>query len=100
MRINILPKHQLGWWSLGLGVAWILFFPLAQVILGAGPNYNMALATTLTIVATGIGAAAFVTGLISIIKSKERSVLVFMTTAIGLYSLIGGTVTSLVRLAK
>jgi hypothetical protein len=51
----------------------------------------MALAVALTIVAMGIAVAAFVTGLVSIIKSKERSALVFVTTAIGLYGLIGGT---------
>ena len=99
MRISILPKSLLGWWSVGLVVANILFFVLSQVILGPGPDYNMALAYTLTIVATGIAVAAFVTGLISIIKSKERSILVFVAMAIGLYSLIGGTV-SLLGLAK
>ena len=90
MRITILPKTSLGRWSIGLGVAWILFFVLSEVVLGSGPNYSMALAIALTIVDTGIAVAAFMTGLISIIKSKERSALVFLTTAIGLYGLIGG----------
>ena len=91
MRISILPKSPLGWWSVGLGVASIPFFALSEVILGPGPNYNMALANALTIVLAGIVGAAFVTGLISVIKSKERSVFVFLTTAIGLYGLIGAT---------
>jgi hypothetical protein len=91
MRITILPKSALGWWSFGLFVANIVVFVLSEVILGPGPDYNMALATTLTIVVTGIAGAAFITGLISIIKRKERSVLVFVATAIGLYNLIGGT---------
>ena len=99
MRISILPKSLLGWWSVGLVVASILFFVLFQVILGPGPDYNMPLAYTLTIVLTGIAVAAFVTGLISIIKSKERSILVFVAMAIGLYSLIGGT-TALLGLQK
>ena len=89
MRISILPKSLLGWWSVGLVVAWILFFVLSQVILGQGPDYNLALAYALTIVVAGIGGAALVTGLISIIKSKERSIFVFVTTAIGFYSLFG-----------
>jgi len=89
MRISILPKTSLGWWSVGLGVASIPFFALSEVILGPGPNYNMALANALTIVLAGIVGAAFVTGLISVIKSKERSVFVFLTTAIGLWGLIG-----------
>jgi hypothetical protein len=90
VRISILPKSLLGWWSVGLVVANILFFVLSQIILGPGPDYNMALAYTLTIVLTGIAVAAFVTGLISIIKRKERSILVFVAMAISLYSLIGG----------
>jgi len=99
MRISILPKSLLGWWSIGLVVANILFFVLSQVILGPGPDYNMPLAYTLTIVLAGIAGAAFVTGLVSIIKRKERSIIVFFTTFIGLYSLIGGIV-SLLGLAK
>jgi hypothetical protein len=97
VRISILPKASLGRWSVGLAAAFILFFVLSQVILGPGPAYNMPLAYTLTIVVAGIGVAAFVTGLISIIKSKERSILVFLTTAIGFYSLFGA---ALLRLAK
>ncbi len=102
MRLSILPKTSLGKWSVGLGVAWILFFALAEVLYGfevLGPGANTALAVALTIVDTGIAVAALVTGLISMIKSKERSALVFVTTAIGLYGLIGGT-GSLLGLAK
>ncbi len=97
MRISILPKTRLGWWSVGLFVAWILFFVLADAIIGSSPDSNVASAYGLAI--SGIGTAAFVTGVISIVKSKERSILVFLTTAIGLYSLIGGIV-ALFGLAK
>jgi hypothetical protein len=99
MRITILPKSLLGWWSFGLGVASILFFVLAQVILGPGPDYIMALAYNLTIVLTVIAIAAFVTGLVSIIKRNERSILVFIAMAIGLYGLVGSA-TSLFGLQK
>jgi hypothetical protein len=102
MRISILPKTSLGWWSVGLGVAWILFFALSEVLTGfevLGPAFNPVLAVALTIVLAGIAVAAFITGLISIIKSEERSILVFVAMAIGLYSLIGGTL-SLLGLAK
>ena len=99
MRISVLPKTSLGWWSVGLCVASILFFALFVVIMGPGPDYNMPLAYTLTAVLTGIAVAAFVTGLISIMKRKERSILVFVAMVIGLYSLIGGAV-SLLGLAK
>jgi len=92
MRSTILPKTTLGRWSVGLAVAWILFFIISEVLVGfevLGAESNHALALTLTVIVTAIGGATFVTGLISIIKSKERSVLVFLTTAIGLYGLIG-----------
>jgi hypothetical protein len=100
VRISILPKTSLGRWSVGLAVAWILFFALSEVLVGFevfGPESNRAPAVALTIVVAGIGGAALVTGLISIIKSKERSILVFLTTAIGFYSLFGA---ALLRLAK
>jgi hypothetical protein len=99
LRISILPKTSLGWWSVGLCVASILLFALFVVILGPGPDYNMPLAYTLTGVLTGISIAAFITGLISIMKRKELSILVFVAMAIGLYSLIGGA-TSLLGLQK
>jgi hypothetical protein len=99
VRVSILPKTSLGWWSVGLSVASIPFFALSEVILGPGPDYNMALAYTLTTVLAGILVAAFVTGLIGIIKRKERSVLVFVGMAIALWSLIGA-IGSLLGLAK
>jgi hypothetical protein len=80
-------------------MASILLFALFVVILGPGPDYNMALAYALTAIDVGIAVAAFITGLISIIKSKERSILVFVAMAISLYSLIGG-IASLFGLAK
>jgi hypothetical protein len=100
VRITILPKTPLGRWSVGLAIAFILFYVLAEVLYGfevLGPGLNPALGNALAIVVAGIGVAAFVTGLISIIKSKERSILVFLTTAIGFYSLFGA---ALLRLAK
>jgi len=99
MRISILTKSVLGWWSVGLVVFNILFFVLSEVILGPGPDYNMALAYALTAVVAGIAVAAFVTGIISIMRRKERAILVFVAMAISLYSLIGGTA-SLLGLAE
>ena len=99
MRITILPKSLLGWCSVGIGVASIPFFALFEVILGPGPNYNMALADALTIVLAGIVVAALATGLISVIKRKERSIVVFVVMAISLFSLIG-LIGSLLGLAK
>ncbi|MBI2853071.1 MAG: hypothetical protein HYX84_08270 [Chloroflexi bacterium] len=81
MRVTIVAKTSSGWWSVGLVVASVLFFVLSQVILGPGPDYDMALAYALTAVIAGIAAAAFVIGIISTMKSKDRSVFVFVAMA-------------------
>jgi hypothetical protein len=101
-RISIFPKSSLGKWPVGLAVAWIVVFVLSEVLVGfevLGSGSNHALAAALTIVVACIGGAVLVTGIISTIKSKERSALVFLTTAIGLYGLFGSVV-SLLGLAK
>jgi hypothetical protein len=82
--ISVLPKTSLGRWSAGLAAAFILFFVLAQVLSGLagfellGPGFNPVLAVILNIVFIGTSGAAFVTGLISMIKKRERAVLVFV----------------------
>ena len=85
MHISILPKTSLGRWSLGLAIAFILLFFLAAGPLreqwGLNENeelVNPVLTVVLTIILVGIAGAALVTGLITVIKRKERSVLVFL----------------------
>jgi multidrug transporter EmrE-like cation transporter len=92
VHISILPKTSLGRWSVGLVIASALFFVLAEVLTGFelfGSGFNPVLAVVLTIILAGILGAASATGLISIIKNKERSVLTFVSTAIALWGLIG-----------
>ena len=97
-RISILPKTYLGWLSVGLIVASLVLFVLSDVIVGPGPDYNMPLAYTLTIVIAGISVAVFAVGLIGIIKSKERSLLVFVAIVIGLWSGISSLIAYTTRL--
>lgn len=99
MKITILPKTHFGWWSIGLVLISILFFIASEIILGPGPDYNMGLAYVLTAIVEVIAVAAFITGLISIIREKERSILVFVAVVVSIYSLIGG-IASLLGLAK
>ena len=90
MRISILPKTSLGKWSIGLAAAFILINILSVVLTGlggvgpgpVGPIIGVAFATS--------GIAALVTGLISIIKSKERSILVILAVAVGAFVVIFG----------
>ncbi len=82
MRITILPKTPLGRWSVGLVIVIIVLFTVvpedANRLLEVGVSSGFAC----------LAGAALVTGFISIIKNKERSILVFLTTAIGLFALI------------
>ena len=96
MRISILPKNALGWWSVGLGIA-VVFLSLGVNVEIWHKYSSVALSNTLNVVVIGIAAIAFVTGLGSIVKRKQGAILVFVSTAIGLAILIGGA-TSLVGL--
>jgi membrane-associated HD superfamily phosphohydrolase len=82
MRITILPKTPLGWWSVGLVIAIIVLFMVVPEV--TNRPLEVAASSGFACLAT----AALVTGLISIIKNKEPSILVFLTTAIGLLALI------------
>jgi hypothetical protein len=88
MRINILPKTSLGRWSVWLAVAWILFFVLSMFAAESGlvklPLSGRALDFAMLGVTGGISVASFITGLISIIKSGERSILVFLALVVAL----------------
>jgi hypothetical protein len=88
MRISILPKTSLGRWSVGLAAAFILLLALCAVLTGLGGVGPGPVGPIVT-VAFGIsGITAFVTGLISMIKSGERSILVFLAVLVGLFTLI------------
>ncbi len=94
LQTSISPKTALGRWSVGLTIASILFYVLAEVIYGfavPGPGQNLSLGRALTVAAGAISGAAFITGLVSIIKRKDLSLLVFIATGISLYFLIGTT---------
>ncbi|MGD0353113.1 MAG: hypothetical protein ABSB38_06420 [Dehalococcoidia bacterium] len=88
MRIDVLPKTSLGKWSVGLIAAFILFLVLFIILVVSGQRggetfFSNLLLTVPMFLAGTCGVAAFVTGLIGIIKSKERSILVFLAIFIG-----------------
>ena len=91
--ITLLPKTSLGKWSLGLAIAFIPFLVAAVILAGSdlygidenGELFNPVLTVVLTIMVVGTSGAALVTGLISMIKRKERSVLVFVGIVIALW---------------
>jgi hypothetical protein len=93
MKSALLPTTTLGKWSTGLGISLIGFFILsfAIIILGhqtGGETFldNLYIAVPMFLAGlSGIG--ALITGVICIFKYKERSVLVFLASAVGLFVL-------------
>jgi hypothetical protein len=89
MKILILPKTALGKWSIGLAISFIVFFALVSVLGATGQEGGETFFSNLFLAIPGLIAAvsafaAFLTGLIDIIFMKERALLVFVSTAIGL----------------
>jgi len=93
MKSAFLPTTTLGKWSIGMGLSLILFFILsfAIIILGhqtGGETFSDNLYIAVPMFLAGIsGIAALITGIICILRYKERSVLVFMAALIGLFVL-------------
>ena len=95
MRISILPKTILGGWSLGLAVAMpvlfligVSFTSLLYESVPAGgtilKDISVRPALALTMLAGMVsGISALIIGLIAIIRQKERALLVYGATLIG-----------------
>ena len=83
MRISILPKTSLGKWSVILAAACIVLLVLLVVLLGRpGVERGSLVANMLGFGYIISGIAALVTGLINIIKTKERSILAFSAVVV------------------
>lgn len=84
-----IPKTNLGRWSLRLIMAFFLFLIFAMLIVASGQEGGDTIFDNLLIsipmIFAGISAiGSFITGIISIIKKKERAIVVFASTLIGL----------------
>lgn len=93
MKFTTLPKSTLGRWSIGLIGSLVLFFALLALLAASGQRGGETFSDNLALAVPGLlaaisGIAAFFTGLIAIIKNKERSALVFLSAFIGLDVLI------------
>ena len=95
MNISVLPKTSLGKWSVGLTGALVVFFVSLRVFYAyvhrnpvpdPGPPSPFIFIVVVAEYASGIG--ALLTGLVSLIKSKERSILIFLVVAAGILALI------------
>jgi len=99
MKINFAPKSGLGKWSIGLIVIAPILFYIGMSFVGFYESIPAG-ETILhdIIVRPGIalpmlagfisGIAAFFTGIIGIIRKKDRSILVSLSTAMGFFVLL------------
>lgn len=90
---KILPKTHLGKWSTGLFAVCIVFFVIFQILVASGQRGGETFLDNIPLSLNGLvfvisGISAFFTGIISIVKGKERSALAFISTIIGLLILI------------
>jgi len=95
MKIYFAPKTTLGKWSVALIIIFIVLLGVFQLLVASGQRggetFFSNLILTIPMLTAGVsGILAFVTGLIGIIKSRERSVIVYLAALIGLFVLLFG----------
>ena len=88
-----MPKTKLGKWSVGLIIVFILLLILFFLLVASGQRggdtfFSNPLLTIPMLVAGICGVGAFFTGIISIIKMKERAIIVYIATVIGFFVLM------------
>jgi cytochrome bd-type quinol oxidase subunit 2 len=92
VKVYFIPKTNLGKWSISLIIIFIVLFVIFQILVASGQRGgetfldNLWLSVPMLLAATS-GVMAFLLGLISIIKNKERSALVFVSTIVGFFIL-------------
>jgi hypothetical protein len=90
MKSIFLPETVLGKWSAGLLGGFVIFIALFFGMVAAGQRggdtffSNLSLAIPALLAAIS-AIAAFLTGIIGIVLRKERALLVFLATAVGLF---------------
>ncbi len=92
VKFYFVPKTLLGKWSLGLFAGLVICFLVARILVASGQEGGETFFSNLsisvpTLLAGLSGIAALFTGIIGIAKSKERAVIVFITTIIGFFVL-------------
>ncbi len=87
--MTILPKTRLGKWSFWLAIVFVVLMMapwfLSRIIsetVGIPFGFSFGMLSILS------GIAALVTGIISTLKRKERSILVFLAIIIGFFALV------------
>lgn len=89
-RILGLPSTRLGWWSVGLGLGFFALLMLWQGLNRAGYGggeafFEHPFVTSLVLAAMGSAIAGGVTSFMSILRSRERSLLVFASLGVAIF---------------
>lgn len=93
MQSHLMPKTSLGKWSTRLIIALIILFISRKVIMvslqisGGSTFFSSPVLAMLLLGAAAAGIISFFAGLLAIIRKKERSILVFLSTFIGFFVL-------------
>jgi hypothetical protein len=74
MQISVLPKTKLGRWSIGLGAAFIILIWVKIQYFLPLPTFAIA----------AIGLLGFILSLVTVIKNKDRSILILIPILAGL----------------
>ena len=93
MRVHFKPKTTPGKWAVGLIIVFVVLLASFQLLVASGQRggetFFSNLILTIPMLIAGIsGVSAFATGLIGIIRSRERSIAVYLATLIGLLVLL------------
>lgn len=92
-KATIIPTTRLGKWSFWLITAFLWLFLLLRLLIVSGQRGGETFFDNLLLSIPGALAGlcavvAFFTGIIAIVKHKERSILVFISSTVGLLVLI------------
>ena len=87
-QILRMPRTRLGWWSIGLAVAFLVLFPVwllyvMLVRIDRPTFFSDPVQAALILVAAAAGSAGGITGALSLAWKRERSLAVFVATALG-----------------
>ena len=95
MRINYRPNTALGTWSVRLIVGSLFFFIVFFSIIASGQEGGDTFFSNLSLAIPMLTAAilamfAFLTGILGMLRNRERAVFVLISTTIGFFVIIFG----------
>jgi cytochrome bd-type quinol oxidase subunit 2 len=93
MRVHFKPRTKLGKWSAWLIVAFAILLGVFYILVASGQRggdtfFSNPILTVPMLLAATSAIAAFIIGLISVVKRKERSVAVVLAIVVGLFVII------------